>query len=41
MQAYPSLAFAIPGQKLHSIGSDARIAVTESAGQSIAGLDAR
>ena len=40
MQAYLSLAFAIPGQKLHPIGSDAGVAVADSTGQFIAGLDA-
>jgi hypothetical protein len=41
MQAYFSLAFAFPGQKLHPIGSDAGVALAESTGQLIARLDAR
>ena len=39
MQTYPGLTLVFPGEELDSIRSDALVAVTESPGESVPGLD--
>jgi hypothetical protein len=39
MQTYPSLTFAFPGEEFNAVRSNALVAVAQSAGESVPGLN--